>query len=143
MCNNARYLLYTFARLCPHEDATSSCADIFSLTCASSVTSDMHCDRPPKMEKSIWVVITVRSDHTKKFLGAKTKSLFGTVQIEIAHEILFTRKSSRTGPNLREVVQVQCKQNIDPPPPFAPLASGEVVVLLQYSRRRTMDVTDT
>ena len=73
VCNNARYLLYTFAWLCPHEDATSSRADIFSLTCASLVTLDMHCDRPPKMEKSIWVVITVRSDHTKKFLGAKSK----------------------------------------------------------------------
>jgi len=60
----------------------------------------MHCDRPPEMEKSIWVVITVRSDHAKKFCGAKTKSLFGTLQIEIAHEILFTRKSSRTGPKL-------------------------------------------
>ena len=69
MCNNARYLLYTFAQLCPHEDVTSSHADIFSLTCASLVTLDMHCDRPPKMEKSIWVVITVCSDHTKKFLG--------------------------------------------------------------------------
>jgi hypothetical protein len=65
----------------------------------------MQCDRPPETEKCIWFVITMCSDHTKKFWGSKTVSLSGTLQIEITRKIQPIQKSSQTGPKLMKAIQ--------------------------------------
>ena len=47
-------------------------------------------------------LITVRSEHAKKFWDMKMKSLSGTLQIEIMHKILSTQKIPERALNVSE-----------------------------------------